>query len=38
LKDPKQIEDIVAYLKQFDSTGKKKAEIIPAGTKLAKVQ
>jgi cytochrome c len=38
LKDPKQIDDIVAYLKQFDSTGKKKAEIIPAGTKLAKVQ
>jgi cytochrome c len=23
LKDPKQIDDIVAYLKQFDSTGKK---------------
>jgi cytochrome c len=35
LKDPKQIDDVVAYLKQFDSTGKK-AEIVPAGTKLAK--
>jgi cytochrome c len=38
LKDPKQIDDIVAYLKQFDSTGKKSAGIIPAGRKLAKVQ
>jgi len=38
LKDPKQIDDIVAYLKQFDSTGKKNAEIVPAGRKLAKVQ
>ncbi len=37
LKDPKQIDDVVAYLKQFDSTGKK-AEIAPAGEKLAKVQ
>ena len=24
LKDPKQIDDVVAYLKQFDSTGKRK--------------
>jgi len=38
LKDPKQIDDVVAYLKQFDSTGKKKAEIVPAGRKFAKVQ
>jgi cytochrome c len=38
LKDPKQIDDIVAYLKQFDSTGKKKAGIVSAGRKLAKVQ
>jgi cytochrome c len=38
LKDPKQIDDIVAYLKQFDSTGKKNAGIVPAGRKLAKVQ
>ena len=37
LKDPKQIDDIVAYLKQFDSTGKK-VGVVPAGTKLAKVQ
>ena len=37
LKDPKQIDDIVAYLKQFDSTGKK-AGIVPAGRRLAKVQ
>jgi cytochrome c len=35
LKDPKQIDDIVAYLKQFDATGKK-TEIVPAGAKLAK--
>lgn len=37
LKDPKQIDDIVAYLKQFDATGKK-AEIAPVREKLAKVQ
>jgi cytochrome c len=37
LKDPTQIDDIVAYLKQFDSTGKKKVGIIPAGSRLAKV-
>lgn len=37
LKDPKQIDDIVAYLKQFDSSGKK-TEIAPVGEKLAKVQ
>jgi cytochrome c len=37
LKDRKQIDDIVAYLKQFDSTGKK-AGIVPAARKLAKVQ
>jgi cytochrome c len=30
LKNPKQIDDVVAYLKQFDATGKK-AEIAPAG-------
>jgi cytochrome c len=33
LKDPKQIDDIVAYLKQLDS----KRGIVPAGRKLAKV-
>ena len=38
LKDPKQIDDVVAFLKQFDSTGKKKAEMVPAGRKLAKLQ
>jgi cytochrome c len=32
LKDPKQIDDVVAYLKQFDSTGKK-AGMAPAGGK-----
>lgn len=32
LKDPKQIDDVVAYLKQFDSTGKKTAAA-PAGGK-----
>src|SRR6476620_7321215 len=37
LKDPKQIDDIVAYLKQFDSTGKK-AVSVPAASKLAKMQ
>jgi cytochrome c len=38
LKDPKQIDDIIAFLQQFDSTGKRKAGIVPAGRKLAKVQ
>lgn len=36
LKDPKQIDDVVAYLKQFDSAGKK-AGVVPAEGKLAKV-
>src|ERR1700674_5781464 len=37
LKDPKQIDDIVAYLKQFDSSGKKKeAGIVPAGREFAR--
>lgn len=31
LKDPKQIDDIVAYLKQFDSAGKKKTAAGPSG-------
>lgn len=38
LKDPKQIEDLIAYLKQFDATGKKKAEIYPGGVKLGSAQ
>lgn len=37
LKDPKQVEDIVAYLKQFEPTGKKKAGLVPVG-RLAKLQ
>lgn len=37
LKDPKQIDDVVAYLKQFDAAGKKKAEIA-VGQKFAKLQ
>ena len=36
LKDPKQIDDIVAFLKQFDSTGKKKVGIVPTGIRLAR--
>src|SRR3569623_174301 len=32
LKIPKQIDDVVAYLKQFDATGKK-VEMAPAGGK-----
>lgn len=36
LKDTKQIDDIVAYLKQFDAAGKK-AEAVPARERLAKV-
>ena len=30
LKDPKQIDDIVAYLKQFDATGKKAGAVLHA--------
>jgi cytochrome c len=37
LKDPKQIDDIVAYLKQFDSTGKR-AGIVSGGRKFAKLR
>jgi cytochrome c len=37
LKDPKQIDDVVAYLKQFDSTGKRQgAGIVPAARKFAR--
>ena len=32
LKNPKQIDDVVAYLKQFDVTGKR-VEMAPAGGK-----
>lgn len=38
LKDPKQVEDIIAYLKQFDAAGKKKTALGPSGGKLATVQ
>ena len=37
LKDPKQIDDIVAYLKQFDATGKK-AGIVPAESKIEMIK
>ncbi|MBB5050479.1 cytochrome c [Afipia massiliensis] len=37
LKNPQQVEDIIAYLKQFDSSGKK-AEVASGGAKLAKAQ
>ena len=35
--EPKQIDDIVAYLRQFDSTGKK-VGMVPDARKLAKVK
>ncbi|MDO8979017.1 MAG: cytochrome c family protein [Afipia sp.] len=37
LKNPQQVDDIIAYLKQFNSNGKK-AEMAPGGAKLAKAQ
>ncbi|HEX7894348.1 MAG TPA: cytochrome c family protein [Terriglobales bacterium] len=37
LKNPQQIDDIIAYLKQFDSKGKR-AEAAPAGAKVAQAQ
>lgn len=37
LKNPKQIDDVVAFLKQFDAAGNK-AEIVPAGRQLARMQ
>jgi cytochrome c len=38
LKDPKQVDDIVAYLKQFEPSGQKKSAIVPAGRQIATVQ
>jgi cytochrome c len=38
LKDPKQVDDIVAYLKQFEPSGQKKAAIVPDGRQLVAVQ
>lgn len=35
LKDPKQVDDIVAFLKQFDASGKKKTSALAPGTTLA---
>jgi cytochrome c len=37
LKDEQRINDLVAYLKQFDATGKKSAEA-PAGARLARAE
>jgi cytochrome c len=37
VKDDKRIDDLVAYLKQFDVTGKKSAEA-PAGARLAQAR
>jgi cytochrome c len=38
LKNPKQIEDLIAYLKQFDATGKKKTAVAPGAGRLATVR
>lgn len=35
LKDPKQVDDIIAFLKQFDASGKKKTSALAPGTPLA---
>lgn len=35
LKDPKQIDDLIAYLKQFDASGKKTSGLLPAAGRLA---
>jgi cytochrome c len=37
LKDEQRINDLVAYLKQFDASGKKTAEA-PAGARLARAE
>ena len=37
LKDEQRINDLIAYLKQFDASGKKTAEA-PAGPRLARAQ
>ena len=37
LKDEQRTNDLIAYLKQFDSAGKR-ARVVPAGSKLAKLQ
>ena len=38
LKDPKQVDDIVAFLKQFDATGKKSAASVLIQNCSAKLQ
>jgi cytochrome c len=38
LKDPKQVDDIVAFLKQFDATGKKAAASITIKNRFAELQ
>jgi cytochrome c len=38
LKDEKRIEDLIAYLKQFDEKGQKSAALAPAAGKLAWAQ
>jgi cytochrome c len=38
LKDEKRIEDLIAYLKQFDATGQKTSELAPAAGKLARAE
>lgn len=35
LKDEKRIDDLIAYLKQFDASGKKSAELATGATALA---
>src|SRR4051794_20479903 len=35
LKDEKRIDDLVAFLKQFDRTGQKAARVAPAGAEFA---
>lgn len=38
IKDDKRIDDLIAFLKQYDATGKKVAEGEGAGTKVAVAQ
>lgn len=37
VKDPKQVEDLLAFLKQYDAAGKKKAAMVPSDSKWAKM-
>jgi cytochrome c len=38
LKDPKQVDDVIAFLKQFDAAGKKKASAVIPATTLATIR